>query len=68
MNRTQAIERVDEILGLLADMYVAGRCPRCEVLFYDAEDRQLVQGRLLPDESSTGDHANLGARPRSLPG
>lgn len=46
MNRTQAIERVDQILGLLADMYVVGRCPRCEVLLYDAEDRQLPQGAL----------------------
>ena len=41
MNRTQAIERVDEMLGLFAEMYVSGRCPRCEVLLYDAEDRQL---------------------------
>jgi hypothetical protein len=41
MNRTQAIERVDEILGLFAEMYVSGRCPRCEVLLYDAEDGRL---------------------------
>lgn len=41
MNRTQAVERVDEILDLYAEMYVTGRCPRCEVLVYDAEDRQL---------------------------
>jgi hypothetical protein len=41
MNRTQAIERVDEILGLFAEMYVSGRCPRCGVLLYDAGDRQL---------------------------
>jgi hypothetical protein len=40
MNRTQAIERVDEILGLFAEMYVSGRCPRCEVPLYDAEDKQ----------------------------
>ena len=46
MNRTQAIERVDQILGLLADMYLVGRCPRCEVLLYDPEDRQLPQGAL----------------------
>ena len=46
MNRTQAIKRVDQILGLLADMYVVGRCPRCEVLIYDPEDRQLPQGAL----------------------
>jgi hypothetical protein len=68
MNRTQAIERVDQILGLLADMYVAGRCPRCEVLLYDPEDRQLPPGALPPDESSTRNHASSGARPRSLPG
>jgi hypothetical protein len=41
MNRTQAIERVDVILGLFAEMYVSGRCPRCEVLLYDAEDGRL---------------------------
>jgi hypothetical protein len=41
MNRTQAVERVDEILELFAEMYVSGRCPRCEVLLYDAEDRSL---------------------------
>jgi hypothetical protein len=40
MNRTQAIERVDEILGLFAEMYVSGRCPRCDVPLYDAEDKQ----------------------------
>jgi hypothetical protein len=40
MNRTQAIERVDEILGLFAEMYVSGRCPRCEVPLYDADDKQ----------------------------
>jgi hypothetical protein len=44
MNRTQAIERVDEILGLFAEMYVSGRCPRCEVLLYDADDRRLPPG------------------------
>ena len=37
MNRTQAVERVDEILDLFAEMYVSGRCPRCEALLYDAE-------------------------------
>jgi hypothetical protein len=41
MNRTQAVERVDEILDLFAEMYVSGRCPRCEALLYDAEDRSL---------------------------
>ena len=41
MNRTQAVERVDEILDLFAEMYVSGRCPRCEALLYDAEDKQL---------------------------
>lgn len=41
MNRTQAVERVDEILDLFAEMYVLGRCPRCEALIYDAEDRSL---------------------------
>jgi hypothetical protein len=44
MNRTQAVERVDEILDLFAELYVSGRCPRCEVLLYDAEDRQLSPG------------------------
>jgi hypothetical protein len=48
MNRTQAIERVDEILGLFAEMYVSGRCPRCEILLYDGED-----GRLLPGAVAT---------------
>jgi hypothetical protein len=41
MNRTQAVERVDEILDLFAEMYVSGRCPRCEALLYDADDKQL---------------------------
>lgn len=44
MNRTQAIERVDEILGLFAEMYVSGRCPRCEVPLYDADDKQHPLG------------------------
>jgi hypothetical protein len=44
MNRTQAIERVDEILGLFAEMYISGRCPRCEVLLYDPEDKQHPLG------------------------
>jgi hypothetical protein len=44
VNRTQAIERVDEILDIFVDMYAAGRCPRCEVLLYDAEDRKLPPG------------------------
>ncbi len=44
MNRTQAIERVDEILGLFADMYMSGRCPRCEVFLYDPEDKQHPLG------------------------
>jgi hypothetical protein len=39
MNRTQAIERVDEILGLFAEMYASGRCPRCEALLLDERDR-----------------------------
>lgn len=39
MNRTQAVERVDEILDLYNEMYVSGRCPRCEVLLFDPEDR-----------------------------
>jgi hypothetical protein len=38
MNRTQAIQRVDEILELFAEMYVAGRCPRCGVALYDGDD------------------------------
>jgi hypothetical protein len=44
LNRTQAIERVDEILGLFAEMYVSGRCPRCEVLLFDPEDTQHPPG------------------------
>lgn len=44
MNRTQAIERVDEILGLFAEMYISGRCPRCEVFLYDPEDKQHPLG------------------------
>jgi hypothetical protein len=40
MNRTQAIERVDEILDLFAEMYVSGRCPRCGVPLLE-EDRHL---------------------------
>jgi hypothetical protein len=44
MNRAQAIERVDEILRLFAEMYVSGRCPRCEVLLYDAQDGQHPLG------------------------
>jgi hypothetical protein len=44
VNRTQAIERVDEILGLFAEMYTSGRCPRCEVLFHDDEDRRVPPG------------------------
>jgi hypothetical protein len=41
MNRKQAVERVDQILDLFAEMYSSGRCPRCEALLYDAEDRSL---------------------------
>ncbi len=41
MNHRQAVERVDEILDLFAEMYVSGRCPRCEALLYDAKDKQL---------------------------
>jgi hypothetical protein len=41
MNRTQAVERVDEILDLFAEMYASGRCPRCGVLLYVEEDRYL---------------------------
>lgn len=44
MNRTQAVERVDEILQLFAQMYGSGRCPRCEVLLYEAEDDSLPAG------------------------
>ena len=44
MNRTQAIERVDEILGLFAEMYISGRCPRCEVFLYDPEDKKHPLG------------------------
>ena len=44
MNRTQAIERVEEILGFFVEMYVSGRCPRCEVLLYDAADGHLTPG------------------------
>ena len=44
MNRTQAIARVDEILDMFAEMYVSGRCPRCEVLLCDEEDRELPPG------------------------
>jgi hypothetical protein len=38
MNRSQAIERVDEILDQFAEMYVSGRCPRCETLLFDEGD------------------------------
>jgi hypothetical protein len=41
MNRTQAIERVDEILGEFAEMYVSGRCPTCGALLFDEQNRQL---------------------------
>lgn len=41
MNRTQAVERVDEILGLFAEMYVSGSCPRCGVPLYHEEDGLL---------------------------
>jgi hypothetical protein len=44
MNRTQAIERVDEILGLFAELYTSGQCPRCEVLLHDDEDRRVPPG------------------------
>jgi hypothetical protein len=44
MNRTQAIARVDEILDMFAEMYVSGRCPRCEVLLYDEKDEELPPG------------------------
>ena len=43
MNRTQAVERVDEILELLAQMYASGHCPRCGVPLLD-EDRCLAAG------------------------
>jgi hypothetical protein len=41
MNRTQALARVDEILGLFAEMYVSGSWPRCGVPLYDEEDGAL---------------------------
>jgi hypothetical protein len=44
MNRTQAIARVDEILDMFAEIYVSGRCPRCEVLLHNEEDRELPPG------------------------
>ena len=44
MNRTQAVERVDRILDLYAEMYETGRCPRCEALLYDANDVTLPAG------------------------
>ena len=44
MNRTEAVERVDEILDLYSEMYVSGRCPRCEALLYDPDDRTLPPG------------------------
>lgn len=44
MNRTQALERVDEILDLFAEMYVSGSCPRCGVPLYDEEDEALPAG------------------------
>jgi hypothetical protein len=44
MNRTQAVERVDEILDLFAEMYASGCCPRCGVPLYVEEDRHLVAG------------------------
>lgn len=44
MNRTQALERVDEILDLFAEMYVSGSCPRCSVPLYHEEDRLLPAG------------------------
>jgi len=56
MNRTQAIERVDEILGLFAEMYASGRCPRCETLLFDERDRhrppQTVAARRVVHEGS----------------
>jgi hypothetical protein len=58
MNRTQAIERVDEILGLFAEMYISGRCPRCEVFLYDPEDKQNPWVRPPVDGSSTSDRAS----------
>lgn len=45
MNRTQAVERVDEILDLFAEMYVSGRCPRCGVPL-------LGEARHLPARTS----------------
>lgn len=44
MNRTQAVERVDEILHLFAEMYISGSCPRCEALPYSTKDGQLPPG------------------------
>jgi hypothetical protein len=44
MNRTQALERVDEILELFAEMYVSGSCPGCSVPLYHEEDRVLPSG------------------------
>jgi hypothetical protein len=41
MNRTQAVERVDEILDLFAEMYVSGSCPRCGVPLYHEGDGLL---------------------------
>jgi hypothetical protein len=41
MNRTQALERIDQILDLFAEMYVSGSCPRCGVSPYDQEDGGL---------------------------
>jgi hypothetical protein len=48
MNRMQAIERVDEILDLFAEMYVSGRCPRCEALLNDPQD-----GRFPPKTTAS---------------
>jgi hypothetical protein len=42
MNRTQAVERIDEILDLFAEMYASGCCPRCGVPLYVQEDRRLA--------------------------
>jgi hypothetical protein len=66
MKRTQAIERVDQILGLFADMYVAGRCPRCEVLIYDPEDRQLPPGALATRRVVHQESCELGASTEEL--
>jgi hypothetical protein len=68
MNRTQAIERVDEILGLFAEMYVSGRCPRCEVLLYDAEDERHPLGVTATRRVVHGRSCEVGACNKELTG